>query len=167
MSKTIGFLVWCPTSGFPQVTHPTFATANAEADRLRALHPAKAFFVMAPVKGKKTAEAAQAFSEGRAAAWGEALADIRIAEDKADRLGDEVRKLRGLAKFAAEARRWQSAVADVTCWFSGFDAAHAGRDSFERPWTPSLNVLRELNTALQDAEGVRDARDLHDDEIPF
>ena len=42
-----GYLVWCPTSGYPTTSHRFFEDAQAEAGRLSRENPGARFHVMA------------------------------------------------------------------------------------------------------------------------
>lgn len=170
MAKSPGFLVWNPARSHPTVQHETFARAHDEAKRLREANPDERFFVMAPVMEKRHAEAAQAFSDGKAVGYAEARSEVMQAEARSDQLLEDKRAVeRRLAAFDALAREieeHQAAAADCLLWFDGFNAAHAHKDRWERPSTPDREKLRRLNAALQVA--VRASRDQTlDEEIPF
>lgn len=171
MRRPIGFLVWNPARGIPTVQHETFARAEAEAERLRAANPEDTFWVMAPVKGEKTAAAARAFSDGKAEGYAQARAEIMLAEGRTDRFCEELRDLRrtmsALQVFVDDRMQFQAIVADCLLWFDGFNAAHAHREVYDRPRTPDGDKLRDLNTALQRLMREAGGQDLDDDEIPF
>lgn len=153
MRHPVGFIVWNPSRSLPTMQYATFAKAEAEAGRFRALHPDETFWVMAPVKGEKTAAAAKAFSDGKAEGLAQAHAEIMLAEGRSDRLDDENRRLKreqgALAPIRGQAVAFQAIVADCLCWFDGFNAAHRSADSWERPNTPSRDKIMGLNSALQ------------------
>lgn len=71
---------------------------------------------------------------------------VMDAEANSDRLGERLHKLKAIE---ANARAFQAIVADCQCWFDGFKAAHAGQESWDKPWTPSRDSLSQLNMALQ------------------
>ena len=56
----------------------------------------------------------------------------------------------GLRLTADECESLSNHLADVLCWFAGFNAAHAGRDS-QPDLPPSLNRLRDVNIKLKGA----------------
>lgn len=170
MRRPVGFLVWNPARSLPTVQHDTFARAEAEAVRLSAANPNEMFWIMAPVKGEKTAAAAKAFSDGKAEGLAQAHAEIMLAEGRADRFSDELHRLRWTVKklqaFDKNRSEFQAIVADCLTWFAGFEAAHHHQEGCDRPWTPSREKLRDLNMALQELMRAGRDHDL-DEEIPF
>lgn len=105
-----------------------------------------------PAQVRDTA-AQQAFA--RNITVGEWLSDlVRDAVAPATREPD-------LAVFKDRAAAFQSIVADCMCWFAGFEAAHVGKETWERPWTPERERLRDLNIALQNLLPASET------EIPF
>lgn len=77
---------------------------------------------------------------------------VRESEARAKelrRLLDEARtRLKLLEPFNEKATEFRAIVADAQCWFQGFAASHAGKETWERPILPDHNQLRELNLAL-------------------
>jgi hypothetical protein len=169
--RPIGFLIWNPARGLPTTQHETFKKAEAEAERLRAANPDQTFWIMAPVKGEKTTAAARAFSDGKAEGLAQARAEIMLAEGRTDRLCDEKaalqRTISALQVFADARDDFQAIVADCLLWFDGFNAAQAGRESWERPHVPDREKLTALNAALQRLMRAKAAHDIDDSEIPF
>ncbi len=169
--RPIGFLVWCPESGFPTVTHPTFLDAVAEADRLKRQHPGHRFVVMSPVEDMSGVGYAMGWSEGRKEGLAQAHREIMDAEAKTDRLYEERdglrAKLADVEGFRTNAADYQAIVADALLWFDGFAAAHSPRESWERPHIPDRERLRNLSAAFQrvlpPGQNVLDG----DLEIPF
>lgn len=169
MAKAPGFLVWNPARAHPSVQHGTFAEACAEAQRLRSANPGERFYIMAPVMEKRHAEAAQAFSDGKAAGWAEARDEIARGDKRISEAWDHNRRLdrsiQPLLPIARDAEDHQAIVADCLCWFDGFSAAH-GRDD-RQPFTPDREKLRRLNAVLQEVVGSQRGSTTADDEIPF
>ena len=159
----IGFLVWCPEQGFPTRLHDSFARAVAEAERLKRLHPGQRFIVMSPVLDASDVGPALAWSRGNHEGLAQAHREIMKAEAVADRLHDEIHELRKAKPLIERAVFWQSVVADCLCWFDGFAAAHANRESYDQPAIPDRHKVRALNSALQSLLPADDATD----EIPF
>lgn len=163
----VGFLVWNPQANYPRVVHDTFERAEAEAERLAACNPGERFVVMSPVTGKKKAEVAKAFSEGKAQGYAEARDDVMRAERFSDAACEERDQLRRdqrlLRPFKDRAARFQAIVADCLLWFDGFNAAFAMRKEHERPRVPDRDKLTDLNAAFQRIMPL----DAADDEIPF
>jgi len=159
--RPIGFLVWNPSRGVPTVQHETLAKAEAEAERLRALHPDETFWVMSPVTSARAKSAAGAFSDGKAEGLAQAHAEIMLAEGRADRASDELHRLRRELSDFSHFRG--DTAADCLLWFDGFNAAHAHKEGWERPRTPDREKLQHLNAALQRL--VPGAVD--DEDIPF
>lgn len=168
MRRPVGFLVWNPSRALPTVQHETYARADAEACRLRDLHPGETFFVMAPVTGAKATTAALAFSDGKAEGLAQAHAEIMLAEGRADRLDDEGRDLRRrlerMGDLTGRAAEYQATIADCLLWFDGFMAAHHNAEPCGRPYVPHRDKLVRLNEALQRL--MRDP-EVDDEEIPF
>jgi hypothetical protein len=164
--KPAGFLVWNPAKRMPTHRHDTFASAEAERARLQAACPDEIFWVMAPVRGEKTASAAKAFSDGKAEGMAQARAEIMLAEARTDRFADDLADLRRTMERVDAITRdqveHQATAADCLCWFDGFNAAYAGRESYERPVIPDRDKIRKLNAALQSL-----LRSTLDEEIPF
>lgn len=169
---SIGFHVWNPAGRLPAYVHDTFLRAWSEKDRLQAAYPDQRFVVMAPVLSIESAQAARAFSDGKAEGYAEARREVIAAESRLDKVWEEF-PIRALRPFLDDAEAYQSIVADCLLWFQGFNAAYAGRESYDRPNTPSVDKLRDLNIALQfilreqDKAGGKRAADLDDLEIPF
>lgn len=165
-----GFLVWNPRRDMPTFQHETFERAEAEANRLARIASHGGFFIMAPVLTEEERDAAKAWSAGREQGRRESHLEIMHADARADRLADENfelrRRLDRLSKIEREVARWQSLVADCLCWFEGFNAVFALKDSWERPTTPDVGRLRLLNGAFQDATPLPQT-ELTDEEIPF
>lgn len=167
----IGFHVWNPAGCMPTRVHDTFLRAWSEKDRLQDAHPDQRFVVMAPVLSIESAQAARAFSDGKAEGYAQARREVMEAEARLDKALEEL-PARALRPFLEDAASYQSIVADCLLWFQGFNAAYAGRDSYDRPNTPSAEKLRELNQALQAIWRERDlangkASPADDLEIPF
>lgn len=173
-ARAVGFMVWCPDRGFPTKAHSTLERALAEAERLTRQHPGQRFCIMAPVLSAADATKAKAHSDGMAEGLAQAHREIMRAERISDALSEqvfelkaEIRRLKELrdtgSAVIARAEHFQSVVADAQCWFDGYQAAHAGQDNWQRPWTPDTDKLRELNAALR---GCLPAT-VSDDEIPF
>lgn len=168
----IGFHVWNPAGRLPTYTHPTFLAAWAEKDRLQRLHPTERFVVMMPCEDVSAIGYGLGFTRGRQEGLREAHGEIVQAEAAADRLRDAMDELRWAKVLVDEVEKHQATVADCLLWFQGFNAAYAGRDSYDRPNTPSAEKLRELNQALQAIWRERDlangkASPADDLEIPF
>lgn len=171
----IGFHVWNPAGRLPTYVHDTFLRAWSEKDRLQAANPDQRFVVMAPVLSIESAQAARAFSDGKAEGYAEARDEVMAAEGRLDKALEELAAFKALRPFIEDAEAYQSIVADCLLWIQGFNAAYAGRESYERPDTPSVDKLRDLNIALQFILRERDkvarhgAFDLARDdlEIPF
>jgi hypothetical protein len=166
--RPVGFLVWNPAQRLPSYRHDTFAGAEKEAARLSAANPTETFWVMSPVKGDKTRSTAKAFSDGKAEGLAQASAEIMLAEGRTDRLYDEMAKLRRITEqveaITRDQAEHQAIAADCLCWFDGFNAAYAGRESYERPAIPDRDKIRRLNAALQ---ALLRASGAEDEEIPF
>lgn len=166
MKAAIGFLVWCPEHGPPTMVHESFLAAVAEADRLKRLYPWRRFVVMAPVEDQSMIGYSLGWSRGHKEGLAQAHRAIVDAEAKADRLSDLNDALKVAQPLVNQGRRFQAIVADCLLWFEGFRAAHAPRDEWERPHTPSREDLRDLNAALQAIELHQRPTTL-DEEIPF
>lgn len=161
----IGFMVWNPARGMPTYSHRSLEGALREAERLTARNPGERFIIMSPVLAGPETTIAKAWSDGKAAGLSQAHNEIMRAEGISDRAQDQVhdmrRELSDLSVFKDRAAEFQSIVADCMCWFAGFDAAQAGREGWERPWTPERERLRDLNIALQNLLPASET------EIPF
>lgn len=162
---TVGFLVWNPSRSLPTRVHPTIERALAEAERLTQANPGERFVIMSPVMSGSDATVSKAWSDGKAEGYAEARRDVMQAEAVSDRLGEELHDLRRAKPLLDNITEHQAAVADCICWFDGFAAAHAPRESWERPHLPERSRIRDLNEALQRLLPVP-ATDL-DDRIPF
>lgn len=82
---------------------------------------------------------------------------IIAAEARSDQFSDRLDAMKALeVRHAA----FHAIVADCQQWFNGFAAAHAGRESWEKPRVPDPDVLVDLNLALQRVGNA-------DEEIPF
>lgn len=162
MRRPVGFLVWNPSRSLPTMQHETLERAEAEAERLRSLHPDETFWVMSPIRA--SVGAARGFSDGKTEGLAQAHAEIMLAEGRAERALDELHRLRmaagHFASFKPNAADYQATVADCLLWFDGFNAAHHER----APFTPDREKLRRLNQALQ---GLLPGSDPMDDEVPF
>jgi hypothetical protein len=165
-----GYMVWSPEGAMPTYVHPTFDAALTEAQRLKRLCRHRRFYIMSPVHGLADAEAATSFDQGKAEGLAEAHRQIMDAEARMDRAFDKVGDLTSLLRSARpiidRSRAFQSIVADALLWFDGFAAAHALRDSWDRPNIPDRDQLRQLNGALQELTHQTDQR-VADEEIPF
>lgn len=161
--RPVGFLVWNPTRNLPTVQHETLERAEAEAERLRTENPDETFWVMSPIRA--SINAAKAFSDGKREGYEQALAEVHLAEGRADRFAEDLRNLNitmaDAEVFRARAAEFQATVADCLLWFDGFNAAFA-RDE-RRAFVPDREKLCRLNEALQHMLPVS----LADDEIPF
>ena len=169
--SSVGFLVWNPAGRLPTRVHPTFLSAVAEASRLKRLHPHQRFYVMAPVEDQSMIGHALGWERGRADGLAQAHREIMVAEARADRFCEELFELKrrrpGMDAIAREARRFQTVVADVLCWFAGYEAAHSPKKR-RRIWLPEREMLRDLNRHLLDAlEADEPRRPADDQEIPF
>lgn len=168
----IGFHVWNPAGRLPTYTHPTFLGAWAEKDRLQNLYPEDRFVVMMPCEDVSGIGYGLGFTRGKAEGYAEARREIIQAESRLDAVLEQF-PVKALRPFLEDAEAYQSIVADCLLWIQGFNAAYAGRESYERPDTPSVDKLRDLNIALQfilrerDKVGGKRAADLDDQEIPF
>lgn len=149
MSAPIGFLVWNPSRNLPTHVHMTIERALAEAERLTRENPGERFVIMSPVMAGSDATAAKAWSDGKAEGYAEARADVMRAEAVSDRLGEQLHAQRHVQPLLDNIAEHQAAVADCICWFDGFAAAHAPRESWERPHLPDRGRIRALNGALQ------------------
>ncbi|MDR7232788.1 hypothetical protein J2X45_003898 [Caulobacter sp. BE264] len=171
----IGFHVWNPAGRLPTYTHPTFLAAWAEKDRLQALHPDQRFVVMMPCENMSGIGYGLGFTAGRKEAQDDAVRLIDRAQQRAEQKTAEAaelrRDLKALRPFLEDVEAYQSIVADCLLWIQGFNAAYAGRESYERPDTPSVERLRDLNAALQrlmrDHSAANGRPALDDSEIPF
>jgi len=171
--RPVGFLVWNPDGRLPTASHGTWEKADAERGRLQALHPDSRFYVMAPVASQKAEKAADAFSRGRREGYDEARREVMHAETVADQISERAARLSACQAPAEHildrADDFQATAADCLLWFDGFNAAFAGKESYERPATPDRDKLQQLNAALQRAARAR--QNAHaaddDDEIPF
>lgn len=173
---SIGFHVWNPAGRLPTVTHQTFLAAWAEKDRLQRLHPTERFVVMMPCEDVSAIGYGLGFTRGREEAKRDIDARVRDAWQVADIARADATELRKRLAAAEplirDVEAYQAIVADCLLWFQGFNAAYAGCESYDRPNTPSVDKLRDLNIALQFILRERDKasgsyRDLDDQEIPF
>ncbi len=101
-----------------------------------------------------------AFAQGAAEVHADMHKQVMDAEANSDRLGERLHKMKTIETNAVA---FQAIVADCQCWFDGFKAAHAGQDSWEKPWTPNRDSLSRLNMALQALLPSR----VGDEEVPF
>lgn len=169
--STIGFHVWNPAGRLPTRVHDTLQRAVTEAERLTRENPGQTFVVMSPVISAKDAYVAKAFSDGKAEGYAQARREVMAAEGRLDKALEELAAFKALRPFLDDVEAYQAIVADCLLWVQGFNAAYAVRESYERPDTPSVDKIRDLNIALQHIWRERDKasctrRDL-DDEIPF
>lgn len=169
---TIGFHVWNPAGRLPTYTHDTFLQAWAEKDRLQAAHPGERFVVMMPCEDMSAIGYGLGFTRGREEGLAQAHREIMKAEAITDRLHDEMHALKAAKALIDDVETYQATVADCQCWFNGFGAAFAVRESYERPSTPSADKIRDLNIALQAIWRERDKAAgrnvlLDDQDIPF
>lgn len=63
VSEKTGFLVWTKKGSNPRAFHPTIESATAEANRLAAKFPGKAFFVVSMVTKHKVTAPAETIAE--------------------------------------------------------------------------------------------------------
>ena len=166
MSAPIGFLVWNPSRNLPTRVHMTIEQALSEAERLSRENPSERFVIMSPVLAGSDATAAKTWSDGRAEGYAQARAGVMKAEALSDRLAEQLHSLRRVQPLLDNIAEHQAAVADCICWFDGFAAAHAPRESWERPYVPDRDRIRALNGALQRLLPSPPSGDL-DAEIPF
>lgn len=167
---SIGFHVWNPAGRLPTHVHATFLGAWAEKDRLQGLHPDQRFVVMMPCEDMSAIGYGLGFTRGREEGYAEARREIILAENRLDTVLEQF-PIKALRPFLEDAEAYQSIVADCLLWIQGFNAAYAGRESYDRPNTPSVDQLHDLNAALQfilreqaKARGLSAPNDL---EIPF
>ena len=99
-----------------------------------------------------------AYVRGAADTHAELHPQIMQAEKHADEFGERLDAMKALETRHAA---FHAIVADCQQWFNGFAAAHAGRESWDKPRVPDPETLRDLNIALQRVGGVAD------EEIPF
>lgn len=173
---TIGFHVWNPAGRLPTYTHPTFLGAWAEKDRLQRLHPTERFVVMMPCEDMSAIGYGLGFTRGREEARREVDYRVRDAWQVADIARQDATELRkrlaSVEPLIKDVEAYQAIVADCLLWFQGFNAAYVGRESYDRPITPSAEKLRDLNAALQAIWRERDlangkATPVDELEIPF
>lgn len=69
-----------------------------------------------------------------------------------DAIQYEAKVKRRFRTIEGNQRAFQAIVADCILWFDGFRAAHAPKESWERPHVPDRAILCDLNAALQALE---------------
>lgn len=167
MAQSIGFMVWNPSRGMPNVVHDTIERALAEAERLTAKNPGERFIIMSPIMAGSDASTAKAWSDGKAEGLAQVHREIMRAKAFSDQWCEKAtaleQSMKRLGVIQRDQRRFQAIVADCLLWFDGFRAAHSPKDSWERPHVPDREALRELNAALQALETPQPEFE----EIPF
>lgn len=71
--------------------------------------------------------------------------EVRWCRNHIEFLNERLDRLKRLERGWAEFR---FVVADCQQWFTGFLAAYAGREAWDRPAIPNLGTMRDLNLAL-------------------
>lgn len=163
----VGFLIWNPSRNLPTVVHDTLERALSEAERLTKANPGERFVIMSPVMAGSDANAAKAWSDGKAEGIAQARQDVMRAEKFSDEWCEKAMRLEGVARnlgnLQNQQRRYQAIVADCLLWFDGFSGAFAHREGYEQPRIPDRDTLRDLNRALLNLEPAPTL----DEEIPF